>query len=319
MKERIGKKQGNIILPASAAALFYLGGELLLPEMRAEHGADRIAAFVLGLLFLSAAAPGLWSVFSASHLRRERGIFSKLLLVALGLLGIGGAFYVAMKTAADFSEFSFDVMLLRQPSWIISGLFLAFSAYLGSKDIKTIKKYALVVIVLAIIITSVLLCLSIPEADIRQVNITLGEFNFNSAVRIFLTDFLPVTVLMSALFSEERRRESGVAFPALGLAVAAFLLLRCYFNVVLIFDGSFAATLKYPYSAAVSTVTLGDSFFRMEGLSYLVCFGAGTLRCAACISLFASVCHKLISPRMKKAYPAAVFAGALFIFLLFRN
>ena len=89
------------------------------------------------------------------------------------------------------------------------------------------------------------------------------------------------------------------------------LILICFLGVLLLLGGGFGATLEYPYATAVSTVTAGKLFARLEGFAYLTYYVSSALRVSVCISLVST----LVS-RKSRILPYAVGALVLLVTVL---
>ena len=58
-------------------------------------------------------------------------------------------------------------------------------------------------------------------------------------------------------------------------------------GAAIVFGSDFAGKLKYPYASAISTVTLGNLFTRMDGFAYLIFFASVIVKITVCIKIIA--------------------------------
>ena len=73
-----------------------------------------------------------------------------------------------------------------------------------------------------------------------------------------------------------------------GCGLAALVLL----NSVMLFGAELAGKFDYPYSAAISTISVGYLFSRMDGFSYFLGFACTLVRIGVCITTVKSLFKK---------------------------
>ncbi len=303
------------ILPSSGVfALFLTAANLFLPSDTEISALTRLISIFVGALVLTAAAPGIRSVFCVSGISRERGVFGKILLILLGLAAVAASIYCGESLLWGFADFSLRVVLMPYPRPLICALFLAFCAYLGSRGVRTLRKYAFCMFVSSAVLTFVLFLLALPDA--QAVRMPLGKFEFDLAVRELTRLYLPL--MLAAAYLSNEKKGLPIGAPALGVFSAAAVLALCHFTTVLTLGQSLAAEKPFPYSAAVSAVTLGTSL-RLEGLSYGIYFASASVALSSLLGLTASVFQKLVTRKLKTPWVCAAFALIIFIFSVFRH
>ena len=73
-----------------------------------------------------------------------------------------------------------------------------------------------------------------------------------------------------------------------GCGLSALVLL----NSVMLFGAELAGKFDYPYSAAISTISVGYLFSRMDGFSYFLGFACALVRIGVCITTVKSLFKK---------------------------
>jgi hypothetical protein len=96
---------------------------------------------------------------------------------------------------------------------------------------------------------------------------------------VFASSVLAVIYLS---LGESGKRSRG-AF--LAVIFSSVILILCRLNVSLLLGDSLVLKVEYPYSEAVSTVSAGKLFARLEGWAYLMYYTAAATRVSVCLSL----------------------------------
>lgn len=103
---------------------------------------------------------------------------------------------------------------------------------------------------------------------------------------------LPSAVL--ALYAKQQNVKKHAAFAGLSLGNA--LLLVSIFNSILLFGTTLSGELNYPYASAISTVTFGNLFTRLDGFSYFIYFAAALIKITVCVKVFTEEIKKYRIP-----------------------
>ena len=82
-------------------------------------------------------------------------------------------------------------------------------------------------------------------------------------------------------------KQNNIKKPPLisGIFIGAAFLLISIFNSVLLFGAGMAGELDYPYAMAISTVTFGNLFSRLDGFSYFIYFVTAVIKIAVCVNV----------------------------------
>jgi hypothetical protein len=157
-----------------------------------------------------------------------------------------------------------------------------------------------------LLFAALLFALSVPVLDLGELEefIQRGHKLELLGVRTaFLSVFAPVIVAVIYISAAHDRRisSSRPLATSWGLVLGGGVLALCFFNSLLILGGSMGEIYEYPYVAAVSTVTAGKLFARMEGLLYMMYFGAACVRVSVCISLICLVIGRCCRGKQSKS------------------
>lgn len=259
---------------ASLAAIFILGDAvIILPS--SDSGNYPLSGFFIGAL----AAILLYFVsFSITN----RFIGKSLLMI----LAAAYAFYNAAVTFIRYTDFVNKILLPKTSKFLIAAVFILSAVYLAARRHKVILKLALISVFAAMIAIVIFFLLTLK--DFKAENIAFYGFPSlrgltNSAKPYFLNIALPAILIpvYSSLFTDKNRAGA----PFLGLITGLMLTLLCLLESLLLFGAPLAEKLPFPLAAAVSTVTVGSLFTRMDGIVYCLFFLPALIKTAVCIKL----------------------------------
>ena len=216
---------------------------------------------------------------------------------ARGVLGskkrsvLGAIFALAVIAASIYT------MLSGMSELLIKAIFLFLCAYLGSLGEGAVRKLAVIFFAILGAVAVILFLLSVRSLDLSQTDVLFGKITALGVIREFGNIFAPMVLAIIYLSGDGETGRLRCGGAVLSVIFASLLLLICRLNVSLLFGESFAAALAYPYSEAVSTVTAGKLFARMEGWAYLMYYAASALRTSVCLSLCCRPAFRIL-PRL---------------------
>ena len=259
---------------ASLSAIFFLGDAVIvLPT--SNSGDYPLLGFCIGVL----AAILLYFV---SLPVTNRFIGKSLLLVSAGVY----AFYNAGKVFISYTDFADKILLPEASRFLIAALFIIAAVYLATRRQEVILKLSLISVVMAVI--AILLFFMLSFKDFKAENITVQSFpDFGGIIKstkpFFLNISLPALLIpvYSRLFTEEKR----ICAPFAGLLSGLTLEAVCLLESLLLFGAPLAERIEFPLAAAVSTVTVGQLFTRMDGIVYCLFFVLSLIKTAVCMKL----------------------------------
>ncbi len=270
---------------ACLAAVFILGDSIMVlppPESGRYTFWGFLAAVAAAFLLFLAALP----LSNALVLKSGKNIFlralSALFLTAAALY----AFYNAGLVLKRYMNFVDKVLLPDTHKFFIAFIFLLITAFLATRRQEVILKFSLIFVIISVI--TVLLFFLLSVKDFRQENIavyrlpSLSEL-LHEAKPYFFAVSLPAALIpvYEALFTGKTR----LGAPFSGLTTGLLLVSLCIVDCLLLFGAPFSARLDFPLASAVSTITVGPLFTRMDGVVYCLFFGSALIKTAVCMKL----------------------------------
>lgn len=292
---------GSVTVALSISA-FLIGGELLTVgrESVSEAYSSGIA-FLLALLILSAAASAARTVFEEHKNEKAPGIFKRISVSIFSVLAAAASLFVVIETAMDFSGFAADVMLLRAPRLPVAIIFLIFCTFLASKGERAVRKFAFLSAVAVGACAALLILLSLPSLDIKDVTFDKGSIDVGYTVSSFVRKFAPVCIALVyfSLGCGEKKSCARLTPPAafLGVLIGGAILTICHFNVTLLLGSALARGESIPYSSAVGALSTGKLFMRVEGLSYAMYFFSMSSRLSIAIGTLIALSKRFLPLR----------------------
>ncbi|MBR7133528.1 MAG: GerAB/ArcD/ProY family transporter [Clostridia bacterium] len=209
--------------------------------------------------------------------------FKKTVATCVAVLVAIFALWCAADTFSDFISFVGKVILPRVSPFLITLLFLLLALFFITRSKEASLKFSLLCFwgIAGVIIFFLLS--SVRDYNLQNIFIfslpTLKQLYHQS--KPYIQNPLLPCLLLSA-YNAVTFKKSRLKATALGITVGYTLLGLCVLGSVLLFGPYTAGRLDFPYSAAVSTVTLGSLFTRMDGISYLLYFACALTRTTVC-------------------------------------
>ena len=281
-------KQNYALHTVALSALFLLGDALIdipLPSADDKTFLCFLASVVITviLFLISYYISGL--VFSLKkHLKIYKASASVVSLFILSAAAV---------TLARFVKFAKTVILPDVNIFALAALFLTVLLFLIFSKEKTLLKYSLLSFIIAAVIIIFFFILSL--SDLTPQNIFI--FNVPGLKQLFRGTYpyvlriaLPVCILpfyLRGVLEGKYKKEMLIGVSG-GCGLAALVLL----NSVMLFGAELAGKFDYPYSAAISTISVGYLFSRMDGFSYFLGFACALVRIGVCITTVKSLFKK---------------------------
>lgn len=261
----------------SASALFVLGnGIITLPY----KGADKYTF----LEFLCVSILTVLLSFLLLPIAKKIENKGTILLKIVFLMPICiGSLFVAADTFLDFTRFISTAVLPQIPTFAIIITFLAAVIYFATKRQENILKFSLIVLFLSLLAIIFFFFATMKSFDMRNIFIfrfPKTESFLKGSIPYIQKVLLPSLILpFYSVFIFGNKKSGSLIGTALGLS----LLGICLLTSILIFSAPLASRLSYPYFSAVSTVSIGRIFTRMDAFSYLLYFSSSIIRISICI------------------------------------
>jgi len=268
----------------AASSLFVVGNAIIvLPAKTADKytllglGIAAITGILLNIILLPLA-------YSLYDKRKMGGCIQKLCKTVIFLIIAVAALFFAADTFEDFLYFVNSLILPEIPLTAITLTFafiIAFFFYKRQEDVLKFSFLCFVFMLLAVLFF--FLCMS-GNFDVQNIIIRslpdLKELK-NSILPYLLKATLP-GVLLPFYHTAVIGKRAGSAC-VIGTAAGYMVLCLCVIPCVLLFSPALAGNLSYPYASAVSTVTVGKIFTRLDGFSYFLYFSAALSKINICL------------------------------------
>ncbi|MGN0451272.1 MAG: GerAB/ArcD/ProY family transporter [Acutalibacteraceae bacterium] len=262
---------------------FFILGDAIISLPVAESGGASLLGFLVAALAAVALYFAALPLANRPFVGKGRG---RLLLAPLLLAAAVYAFYNAGAAFISYTDFVNRVLLPETPRFLIAALFILIAAYLSSRRQEVILKLSLIFIAAAAVTALLFFLLSVKDYNVENIAIEklpdLREL-FSGAKPYLLRVSLPALLIpvYTALFTGEKR----VSAPFFGLLTGLSIIALCLIESLLLFGAPFAKRLPFPLASAVSTVTVGQLFSRMDGIVYCLFFAAALIKTAVCMKL----------------------------------
>ena len=271
---------------ASLAAIFILGDSVIVLPY-ASSGKYALFGFALS------AATAFVLYFAALPIARRffinpqnGNIFCKTVSAVLLYAGAAYALAGAGQTFIRFINYVDKIVMPNSGRFFIALIFVLITAALATRRHEVILKLSLIFLVFGTVTVLLFFLLSAKDFNIENISFyafpSLKEL-FKETLPYFFGVSLPALLIpvFEALFYGRTRKAAGFAGLGIGLSLITLCLLDC----LLLFGQELSARLDFPLSAAVSTVTVGPLFTRMDGVIYCLFFATALIKTAVCIKI----------------------------------
>ena len=296
-------KVNNNLSYIALISLFFIGNTVInLPFGESINGS--IPGFLIAVLI---------SVPFIMHISKISINFNKSFLGVAGVsLFVLYALFCGIVTLRNYVTFSDKIILPEISSFFPSLLFLILLWLICREKDNVLLKLSLISALLVFITVIVLFFLSLNSMSIKALIPkkipTLKEIGYQGLSYLSMS-FIEGIVLIG--FIKKNGRKAMLS----GFFTGAALLFVVLIQSVSVFGYTLLSRLNFPYASAMSVITFGDKFTRMEGFSYLLYFSCTLIKTAVCVKAAKSAICSLIPKAQKYFLPAVVIIyGALCVF-----
>ena len=277
-------------------ALFILGDAIIILPFKGQSFTvlGLAAAVVISFLFFSV------SLYFCRLLEKKAIPLSEIIAPVFLLSASVYAFYSAALTLKRYITFATKILLPETPKFLVAALFILIAVYLAVKSNRVILKLSLVFVLIAVF--SVLLFFLLSLKDFKAENVLIYSLPslkdlWSETKPYFPTLALPALLVpIYTVFFVEKCRFTA---PFWGLCIGLGLTSLCVLESLFLFAAPLASRLEFPLSAAVSTVTVGPLFFRLDGVVYCLFFITALIKTSTCMKLCYMILEKLINSTKK--------------------
>ena len=264
--------------------LFILGNAIIdLPQNNANvfSFAGYLTSIVIGFIIL---LPLLFFVDKISNTKNQsRNNIIKILLILLLISAALFSLWCAADVFKSFVNFAFAVMLPDMPRLFIILLFLFICIYFLFQRQENILKFCLLSFWFVLIVTVFFFILAVDRYNLRNIFI----FKLPD-LKTFLKQTKPYimnpasTMILLPLYNMFVFKDRCVKASLTGTVSGFIILGICILNSILLFGADLSGQLGYPYISAISTISIGRLFTRLDEFAYLLFFITCTIKITVC-------------------------------------
>ena len=277
----------------ATGALFILGDAVMyLPVKNSGQHTfwGFLTAIAVGFVLYFAVTP-IYN-FILNEEKTCKGLKKVIKTVILLVLAVAAAF-AASGTFTVFTRFVSQVILMKTPMWIINIIFFGVTVFFATKRQEDSLKFALICFSFVIIMIILFFFGSISDYSLKNVNLSSLP-NFAELIKETKT-YIVNPVLPSLLLPFYYRlvfRKNRVS-GHFGMFLGVLLLGVCILSAIMLFGTELACKLSNPYASAISTISVGRLYTRLDGFSYFIYFASAIIKINVCVFLAYSCLKKL--------------------------
>ncbi len=253
--------------------LFVLGNAIItFPKRTANINTflGFIVAFLLSLLLAAPVCKAVDFVFDTAHLS---GKFSKIITAAVYCATLLLIVLDSAVCVTDYVGFVSQSILPDASKLVIAAVLLGVVFWSATRPDTTILKFSLISFVIVAAIVVLFFVFSLKNMSIEYIFLlSLPDWKdvFFQTLPYLSGVFLSIitTFIYQKLTFARQKISDGI----LSLGIAAGLFAMVLLNSILLFSSPLAGEYRYPYADAISVVSIGDLFTRMDGFAYFVFF-----------------------------------------------
>lgn len=268
---------------ACLAALFVLGsGVITLPTQNADRYS--LYALLISVLFSFAVFYGFFVLWNYCFKNNQNTIIFKVLSALVYLSVAVYSLFSFSHTFKLFTRFAAHI-LLRDTSYLTAAILLGLVVwFFASRKQEDILKFSLVSLFAALPV--IIFFFLAATNDYKIENIFIFDFpEFKNLFKNLLPFLKEISFPLIILFPYcTAFNKNSTKSTAKGIAMGYLLLSLCISSAIMLFGPSFSARIEYPYTAAVSTVSVGRLFTRMDYFSYFIYFTSAIVKITVCIA-----------------------------------
>ena len=182
--------------------------------------------------------------------------------------------------------FAAKILLPSTPRFFVAAIFIIVCAYLALKSREVLLKLSVLAFPIAAVGIILFFFLSFKDFNTEWLIINrlpdIKEF-LRDGAPMALNVSLPFLLLpvLGEYFLPHKRKRAAFSGGVIGI----LLLALCFFESILLFGTSLAARCEFPLYSAVSTVTVGPLFTRMDGIVFCLYFLTALIKTSVCLKI----------------------------------
>ena len=254
------------------SAIFIIGSAVINLPVR---GSNEFS--FLGFMITAVLLVGVYWLFSAVlnkiNVNEKSKVIAKVLYSVFILSAGVFALFCLAETFLSITQFVSKIILLQTSKFFIVLIFAVVIVFFALKSKECILKFSLITFVLITAVIVFFFIAAMDKYELRNIYVfKLPRFNeILTQMKPYLINPLSHSIILPIYLKLEwgkTKGESGV----LGAVIGCVLLGFCVLSPILLFGAGVSGELQFPFASAVSTVTVGRLFTRLDGVAYFVYF-----------------------------------------------
>lgn len=315
MGERLKTRQDYRVHTLFLSALFVLGNAIItFPK----NGADDntflgfLIAFVVSLILAIPICKAVDYLFFSERIQNKK-IITVIYVIASAFI-----VFDAAVCFGDFTDFVTHSILPDASRLLISIVLLLVLLWSATRPDSTILKFSLFSFVVVAAVLVFFFIFSIKSMHIEYIFL-LSLPDFHDVILqtlpylygVFLST-ITTLIYQKMLFGALKPSRGVVAIAVSGVMFSIALL-----NSILLFGSQLSGEYKYPYADAISVVSIGDLFTRMDGFAYFVFFATCFIKLTVSVFVISGLFGRMGVKNKKITAAVATVIVFVLSFLLF--
>jgi len=275
------------------SALFIMGNSILMPSF---YGLENTF-----LSFFIASALILLIIISVSKISNAVFLSNKkenIFFYAIVLLVCVISTFGALDTVYSFISFLTNIQLPQTNPILLCVAFFIPVAALTFCSNSALFKFCLLYAIISGCIIALVFISGIKSFNFSLLNVaSLKELNLSKGVFGFLKQFLPAVCI--AAFMALAKGNACVKQTILGAVLGLFATALCLLQSILTLGSAFDQS--FPYIKAVSSISSGSLFTRLDGFCFWLFFVCALIKSAVCIKTLWLIIKCLFTKQKKKS------------------
>ena len=146
-----------------------------------------------------------------------------------------------------------------------------------------VKKFTVIGFIAVVLLFIILIGVSFKNLSLSLISKPRFNLPFFETVAKYLIIIFVASAEALIFQRKGGNKKSLLKSTVLGIAIGGALLTLVIANSVLVFGEGYAAEIKFPYTSAVSTFSVGTLFTRLDGFAYFIVLTVNFLKGTLCI------------------------------------
>ena len=198
-------------------------------------------------------------------------------------------------TANDYVLLIDKIRLPNTSAVVLSAIFILLALYLAKQKKKIIYVISLFAFLITAISFVVIFIFSIPNINFElfKQNITFNLKSLTSQTVFLFAHGIGQIIIAAVFIGKIPEKLKSKKTYILGYTLGLGFLFICVLNVILVLGTDLIARVPYPYSSVTSIITLGNSFSRMDGITYFIYFISSLIKASVILKVIIKVSNKI--------------------------